>query len=51
MIRKTNIPIYQISWLNYAEGGMIGTFYEPENKDELVEICAESFMPMTKHLI
>jgi len=43
MIRKTNIPIYQISWLNYAEGGMIGTFYEPENKDELVEVCRKLY--------
>ena len=42
MIKKEQIPIYQISWLNYAEGGMIGTFYEPENKDELVEICPKA---------
>ena len=43
MIKKEQIPIYQISWLNYAEGGMIGTFYEPENKDELVEICRKLY--------
>lgn len=39
MIIKQNIPIYSICWLNHAEGGTIGTFYEPETKDELVELC------------
>lgn len=39
MIVKNNIPIYSVSWLNHVEGGMIGTFYEPENKEELIELC------------
>lgn len=39
MIRKDNIPIYQISWLNYADGGIVATYYEPENKNEFVSIC------------
>ena len=39
MIVKNNIPIYSICWLNHAQGGMIGTFYEPETKDELIDIC------------
>ena len=39
MIVKKNIPIYSVSWLNHVEGGMIDTFYEPENKEELIELC------------
>jgi len=39
MIIKRNIPIYNISWLNHAKGGVIGVFYEPETKDELVDLC------------
>lgn len=39
MIVKNNIPIYSVSWLNYVKGGMIGTFYEPDNKEELIELC------------
>ena len=33
------MPIYSICWLNHADGGVIGTFYEPENKKELADIC------------
>lgn len=33
------MPIYSICWLNHAEGGVIGTFYEPENKEELTVLC------------
>lgn len=39
MIIKQNIPVYSICWLNHAEGGMIGTYYEPETKEELIDIC------------
>lgn len=39
MIQKNSIPIYSICWLNHAEGGTIGTFYEPETKEELAELC------------
>ena len=39
MITKHNVPIYSICWLNHAEGGMIGTFYEPETKWELIDLC------------
>lgn len=39
MIIKKQIPIYQISWLNYADGGKVAKYYEPESKDELVELC------------
>lgn len=39
MITKHNTPVYQISWLNYAESGTIGTFYEPESLEELTELC------------
>lgn len=39
MIVKNNIPIYSISWLNHVKGGMIGSFYEPENKKELIVLC------------
>lgn len=37
---RYNIPVYDICWLNHAHGGMIGTFYEPENIDELRNICS-----------
>ena len=39
MLIRNNVPVYKICWLNYAKGGMIGTFYEPECKEELVELC------------
>ena len=39
MIIKQNIPIYSICWLNHTDGGMIGTFYEPETKEELIDLC------------
>ncbi len=38
MIVKYEIPVYQISWLNYAEGGLIETYYEPESIEELKNI-------------
>ena len=44
MIIKNNIPIYDICWLNHARGGMIGTFYEPENLDELKNICSKLYL-------
>lgn len=37
---RYNIPVYDICWLNHAQGGMIGTFYEPENLEELKNICS-----------
>lgn len=40
MIIRNNISVYDICWLNHAQGGMIGTFYEPENLDELRNICS-----------
>lgn len=39
MIIRHNVPIYKISWLRFANGGAIGTYYEPENIQELKEIC------------
>lgn len=39
MIVRHNIPIYDICWLNHAKGGMIGTFYEPESRVELLDLC------------
>lgn len=39
MIIKHNIPVYSICWLNHAKSGIIGTFYEPESKEELTELC------------
>ena len=39
MIAKREIPISKISWLNYSQSGIIGVFYEPENKQELVDLC------------
>ncbi len=44
MIIRHNICIYDICWLNHAQGGMIGTFYEPENIDELRDICSSLYM-------
>lgn len=44
MIIRTNIPVYNICWLNHAQGGMIGTFYEPENLDELRDICSTLYL-------
>lgn len=43
MKKKNNIPIYSICWLNHAQGGMIGTFYEPESKEELVDLCCSLY--------
>lgn len=36
---RTNINTYDICWLNHVKGGVIGTFYEPESKAELIELC------------
>jgi UDP-N-acetylenolpyruvoylglucosamine reductase len=44
MIVRNNIPVYDICWLNHARGGMIGTFYEPENLDELKNICSKLYL-------
>ncbi len=41
-IRK-NIPVYSICWLNHAKSGTIGTFYEPESRKELEELCRTLF--------
>ena len=43
MTVKYNLPIYQISWLNYVDGGNIGTFYEPESRDELLALCTQLY--------
>lgn len=40
MIIRNNISVYDICWLNHAQGGVIGSFYEPENIDELRNICS-----------
>lgn len=39
MIIKHNVAVYDICWLNHAKGGIIKTFYEPESKEELIEVC------------
>lgn len=39
MLTKDNVPIYSICWLNHCDGGVIKTLYEPESKDELLDIC------------
>lgn len=40
MIEKHNIPTYSVSWLRCDHAtGIIGTFYEPETKEELIELC------------
>lgn len=44
MIIRNNISVYDICWLNHARGGMIGTFYEPENLDELRNICLTLYL-------
>lgn len=43
MIIKHNVRIYDICWLDHAQGGMIGTFYEPETKEELIELCSSLY--------
>lgn len=43
MIIRYNVPIYSICWLNHARGGIIGTYYEPENKDELIRLCQKLY--------
>lgn len=39
MQTRFNVPIYSICWLNHCDGGVIKTLYEPESKDELLDIC------------
>lgn len=36
---RNNIPLYSICWLNHAQGGMIGKYYEPESREELEKLC------------
>lgn len=43
MIINNKVPVKDISWLNYFEGGLIETLYEPENKEELVELCSSLY--------
>ena len=43
MIIKHNVRIYDICWLNHAQGGVIGTFYEPETKEELIKLCSSLY--------
>lgn len=43
MITKKSIPISQVSWLAYSQSGTIDTFYEPESKEELLELCQELY--------
>ena len=40
---KYNITVYDICWLNHAKGGVIGSFYEPETKEELIELCRDFY--------
>lgn len=44
MIINNNIPIYDICWLNHANGGIIKTFYEPETKTELINLCRSLYI-------
>lgn len=44
MIIRYNIPVYDICWLNHANSGMIGTFYEPESLDELRNIISKLYL-------
>lgn len=44
MLVKNDIPTYSVCWLNHAQGGTIGTFYEPENTDELRNICSSLYL-------
>lgn len=39
MIVRNKLHIYDICWLNHARGGVIGTFYEPESREELITLC------------
>lgn len=41
---RYNIRVYDICWLNHAQGGLIGTFYEPENLGELRNLCSTLFL-------
>lgn len=43
MITKKDYPISQISWLSYEHCGKISTFYEPESKEELLNLCKELY--------
>ena len=43
MIIKQNVPIYDICWLNHCKGGIISTLYEPQNKQELIDICRQLY--------
>ena len=43
MIVKYNVPVYDICWLNHAEGGIIGKYYEPESLEELKCLCKSLF--------
>lgn len=43
MIYRENVPIYNICWLNYCNGGTIKNFYEPENTNELIDICSSLY--------
>lgn len=40
---RHDIPVYKICWLNHAQGGMIDTYYEPESKQELTELCSSLY--------
>lgn len=39
MIKKNNIHVYDVSWLNHCDGGIINNFFEPESLQELKELC------------
>lgn len=43
MITKYNLPLSKISWLKHFNSGIISTFYEPETKEELIDICCSLY--------
>lgn len=43
MIIRNNIPVDSISWLKHYKGGVIKSFYEPENIEELRNLCKELY--------
>lgn len=43
MIIKRDVPIKSISWLSHCDSGIISFFYEPESKEELVELCKKLY--------
>lgn len=51
MIIRNNISFDSISWLKHYNGGNIGTFYEPESKEELASVCRDLYKSNQDFLI